>query len=86
MTWLVYILRCSDGTYYTGVTTDIARRLNEHNHSPKGAKYTKARRPVTLVFHTHFKNRSEAQKAEYRLKKLSRVQKEQVINEFAKIS
>ena len=86
MGWYVYILQCSDGTYYTGVTTDVDRRLDEHNRTPKGAKYTKTRRPVTLVFHASFEDRSSAQKAEYRFKKLTSKQKEKMINEFTKIS
>ncbi len=83
MNWFVYILQCSDGTYYTGVTTDVERRLSEHNSSPKGAKYTKTRRPVELVFRALYEDRSSAQKAEYKFKKLARAQKEKLINEFA---
>ena len=83
MGWFLYILKCSDGTLYTGVTTDIDRRLNEHNTSPKGAKYTKARRPVRLVYWTGFKDRSTAQKAEYRFKQLTREQKEKIIDEIS---
>ena len=79
--WHVYILLCSDGSYYAGVTTDINRRLNEHNCSPKGAKYTKTRRPVKVVYTEVFSDRSSAQKAEYRFKQLTRKQKEKVINE-----
>ena len=47
--YFVYILECADGTLYTGITTDLERRLDEHNNSSKGAKYTRARRPVVLV-------------------------------------
>ena len=78
--WFLYVVRCKDNTFYTGITTDITRRLNEHNSSKQGAKYTKTRRPVKLVYWTSFKNRSEAQKAEYRFKKLNRTQKEKIIN------
>ena len=53
MHW-VYIVECSDGTYYTGYTTDVKRRLKEHNESPKGAKYTRARRPVTLCYQASY--------------------------------
>jgi len=63
------------------VTTDVQRRLNEHNTSPKGAKYTKTRRPTELVYWISFEDRSKAQKAEYRFKKLTRRQKEEIINE-----
>ena len=72
--WYIYILECSDGTLYTGITTDVNRRLSEHN-SGKGAKYTKVRRPVTLRALFEAKNRSEASKEEYRIKRLSREQK-----------
>ena len=50
MKWFVYILKCSDNTLYTGITTDIERRIKEHNSSNKGAKYTKTRRPVKLFY------------------------------------
>jgi len=63
------------------VTTDVQRRLNEHNTSPRGAKYTKTRRPTELVYWISFEDRSKAQKAEYRFKKLTRRQKEEIINE-----
>ena len=81
--WFLYVLQCSDGTLYTGVTTDIDRRLNEHNTSSKGAKYTKIRRPVKLVYWIDFKARSTAQKAEYKFKQLTREQKEKIINEIS---
>lgn len=72
--WYIYILECSDGTLYTGITTDVNRRLSQHN-SGKGAKYTKMRRPVTLRALFEAKNRSEASKEEYRIKQLSRAEK-----------
>jgi len=72
--WYIYIVECSDGTLYTGITTDINRRLLEHN-SGKGAKYTRTRRPVVLRASFEAKNRSEASKEEYRIKKLSRLEK-----------
>lgn len=81
MKWFLYVLQCSDGTYYTGVTTDMKRRLNEHNTSKRGAKYTKTRRPVKLVYLSECESRSSAQKAEYKFKKLTRKQKEAIINE-----
>ena len=80
-TWFLYVLLCSDGTYYTGVTTDIQRRLKEHNTSRKGAKYTKTRRPVKLIYFEDYADRSSAQKAEYKFKRLTRKQKEILINE-----
>ena len=79
MKWFLYVLQCSDGTYYTGVTTNIGRRLNEHNVSSRGARYTKSRRPVKLVCWTTFDDRSTAQKAEYKFKRLTREQKELII-------
>jgi putative endonuclease len=72
--WYIYILECSDGSLYTGITTDVNRRLLEHN-SGKGAKYTCMRRPVVLRALFEAKNRSEASKEEYRIKKLSRTEK-----------
>ena len=78
-TWFLYVLRCGDNTLYAGVTTDIDRRLNEHNGSSKGARYTKSRRPVKLVCWTTFDDRSTAQKAEYKFKRLTRKQKELII-------
>ena len=78
MEYFVYILICSDNTYYTGITTDINRRLMEHNGNGgrnKGAKYTRYRRPVRLVYSQNFLNRSEASKEENRIKKLSRKEK-----------
>ena len=77
--WYVYVLLCADGTYYTGVTTNTKRRLHEHNNTKRGAKYTKARRPVSLVFSMRFNDRSAAQKAEYAFKRYSHAQKKQII-------
>ena len=81
MKWKVYILCCSDGTYYTGITTDMERRLNEHNLG-KGAKYTKSRIPVQLEEFKSFENRSLATKEELRIKKLTRTNKEKLIGEW----
>ncbi|MBN4911755.1 GIY-YIG nuclease family protein [Staphylococcus sp. EG-SA-13] len=75
-----YILECNDQTLYTGYTTDLDRRLKVHNEG-KGAKYTKVRRPVKLVYHETFDNKSEALKREYALKQLSRKQKLALIKE-----
>jgi putative endonuclease len=74
--WSVYIVRCADNTLYTGVTTDIQRRVSEHNREDAGAKYTRAKRPVTIVYHEPFPNRSQALKREAEIKKLSKQQKE----------
>ena len=72
--WYVYILKCSDGTLYTGITNNIKARIAKHN-SGKGAKYTRGRMPVVLKRTFKYKNRSEASKAEYAIKQLSRVEK-----------
>ncbi|MCH2188824.1 GIY-YIG nuclease family protein [Candidatus Gracilibacteria bacterium] len=77
--WYTYILNCADDTFYTGITTDLERRVDEHNNSPKGAKYTRVRRPVLLVYSEKFKNRSEASKREYEIKQMSRELKESLI-------
>jgi len=79
--WVLYVLRCNDDTLYTGITTNITRRINEHNTNQRGAKYTRTRRPVKLIFWLDFESRSKAQKAEYKFKKLTRKQKEKTINE-----
>ncbi len=73
--YILYMLQCSDGTLYTGITTDMDRRLLEHNTLAVGAKYTRARRPVMLVYERTFQNRSEASIEESRVKQLSRAQK-----------
>jgi len=73
--YFLYIIQCSDDTLYTGITTDLDRRIEEHNNSKLGAKYTKIRRPVKLVYSQEFADRSEASKEESRIKKLSRQQK-----------
>jgi putative endonuclease len=73
--WFVYILECADGTLYTGVTTNLERRIAEHNTSPKGAKYTSTRRPVLLRHSEKLKDRSAAQKREAALKALRREEK-----------
>jgi putative endonuclease len=71
----LYILKCADGTLYTGITTDLKRRVAEHNSAKIGAKYTAARRPVKLAYSRKFKNRSSASKAEAQIKKLKKPQK-----------
>ncbi len=71
-TWHVYLLRCSDGSLYTGITTNLERRLYEHNHTARGARYTRSRRPVELVFSQTCQTRSEALRYEHRLRRLPR--------------
>ena len=73
--YYLYILKCSDKTLYTGITTDLERRIEEHNSNKLGAKYTSARRPVELIVSWKFKNRSLASKEEARIKKLNRTEK-----------
>ena len=80
MSYFVYILECSDKTLYTGIATDVKRRLDEHNNSDKGAKYTKVRRPLKLVYTEESEDRSSASKREYEIKKLSRTKKLELIN------
>lgn len=72
-----YVLHCKDNTYYAGYTTDLSRRLEEHN-SGNGAKYTRLpkRRPAKMIYHERFETRSEATKAEYAFKQLTRKQKD----------
>lgn len=77
--WYVYILKCSDNTFYTGITIDVGRRLAEHNGSNKGAKYTKARRPLILAYQERKKDRSSAAKREWQIKKMTRKEKEELL-------
>lgn len=81
MSYFVYILECNDGTLYTGITKDISKRLDEHNNKDKGAKYTKARRPVKLLYEEKASDRSTASKREYFIKKLTRLKKLALIKE-----
>ncbi len=75
--WFVYILRCADDSLYTGITTDVERRIKEHNGeiAKAGAKCTRARRPVTLVYQESAADRSAASKREMAIKSLTRQQK-----------
>ena len=77
--YYLYILKCKDKTLYTGIANNLERRIQEHNESNLGAKYTRARRPVKLVYLKRFKNRSNALKEEARIKKLSRKEKLELI-------
>lgn len=78
--YFLYILKCSDRTLYTGITTDLKRRVGQHNDGKLGAKYTSARRPVELVYSEKFKNRSAASKRESQIKKMKRNEKLELIN------
>jgi putative endonuclease len=73
-----YILECSDGTYYTGWTTDPQRRLRQHNLG-KGARYTRDRRPVRLAYVEELPDRSSAMRREYRIKRMNRGRKEKLV-------
>ncbi len=79
-TWHVYMVECADGTLYSGITTDIDRRIKEHNESDKGARYTRAKRPVLLVYSEEHADRSTASKREYELKQLSREEKKKLFS------
>lgn len=84
MTWCVYILMCADQTLYTGITTDVQRRVEEHNSSKRSAKYTRARQPVVLAYSEAAENRSKALMREAALKKLSRKEKMLLIGKAKK--
>ena len=75
----IYIVECKDGTFYTGYTTDVERRMEEHN-SGEGAKYTRGRYPVKLKYQESFTSRSLAQKREYQIKQLPRSKKEELFD------
>lgn len=79
----VYILKCSDNTLYTGWTNDLLNRLKVHNNG-SGAKYTKGRLPVKLVYYEIFSSRGDAMKREYKIKQMSRIQKEILISKGVK--
>jgi putative endonuclease len=78
--WYVYIVRCADGTLYTGITTDLVRRIEEHNGTGKGARYTRGRQPVELVYSERVVDRSEAGRREYLIKQMNQDQKRALIN------
>ena len=79
--WYLYILRCGDGTLYTGITNDIEKRLEAHR-TGKGAKYTRGRGPLELIYQETCESHSRALKRELEVKKLSRLQKEQMIKNY----
>ena len=81
--WRVYILRCADNSLYTGVTSDLPRRLRQHNGEiVGGARYTRARRPIELVWSEPAASKSDALKREHALKQLGRAQKESLLNDI----
>ena len=77
MTWFVYMLRCGDNTLYTGITDNVARRLEAHREG-KGAKYTRGRGPLELVYTEEWEDRAAASRREYRIKQMTREQKDQL--------
>ena len=74
--WNIYILRCADGTLYTGIATDVSRRIREHEQGKRGAKYLRGRGPLELIYQRAVGDRSVATKIEYSVKRLSRTEKE----------
>jgi putative endonuclease len=78
--WKVYIVKCSDGSLYTGCTTDVESRVETHNQG-KGAKYTQGRLPVKLVYHEVGLTHSAALKREYQIKQLTHQEKEQLVEQ-----
>ncbi len=77
--WYCYIIECSDGTLYTGITNNVDARISKHN-SGGGAKYTRSRLPVVLKWSKSFETKSEASKEEWRIKQLSRIEKQKIYN------
>lgn len=82
-TWYLYILRCGDDTLYTGITTDVERRLEAHREG-KGAKYTRGRGPLELIYREVCANHSEALKREFQIKALPRTEKEKLAQAYEK--
>ncbi|NND00476.1 MAG: GIY-YIG nuclease family protein [Gammaproteobacteria bacterium] len=76
MSWYLYMLRCADDSIYTGITNDLERRLEEHNHdNKKASRYTRARRPVNLIYKEPYEDRATASQREYQCKQLTRSEK-----------
>lgn len=77
-----YIVQCADGTLYTGWTTNVMRRLKEHNEGKAGAKYTRAKRPVNLVYYEGYETKEEAMRREYAIKQFTRKEKLELIEMY----
>jgi putative endonuclease len=77
--WFVYLIRTRHNTLYTGITTDVAQRLSEHESGKQGAKYLRAKGPLAVVYSLELGSRSLASKAEYRIKRLAKAQKEKIV-------
>lgn len=82
--YFVYMVKCSDNTLYTGYTKDLVKRVQQHNSGSKGARYTRTRRPVKLVYYELFKKQREAIRRERAIKSLSRVKKLELVKKFNK--
>ncbi len=83
MSWFVYIVKCNDDSLYTGITTDVQRRLKEHNfNNKKGAKSLRSKRPVSLVFWEPYNNQSEARIREAQIKNWKREYKLKLVNKL----
>ena len=79
--WFVYMVRCADNSLYTGIATDVERRVDEHNNNNRlAAKYTRARRPVALVYQEQLASKSDAARREAAIKQLGKEEKERLIN------
>ncbi len=83
--WSIYLIRCNNGSLYTGITTDVTRRFIEHSSSPKGSKYLRGKEPLELVFQQSIGSRSEASILESEVKKMVRSDKEKILNGQIKI-
>jgi predicted GIY-YIG superfamily endonuclease len=79
--WFFYVVRCADSSLYAGVSTDVQRRVREHNSGARGAKYTRSRRPVSLAHYERFNDKGDALRREYSFKQLTRAEKLKVIKE-----
>jgi len=81
VSWWVYMVRCADNSLYTGITTDLDRRLREHNEGKSGSRYTRARRPVTLAYQEASDSRAHASRREHEIKQLSPSAKQALIDD-----
>lgn len=81
--YYTYIVECKDGSFYTGWTNDLDKRMKAHNQGKQGAKYTRSRRPVTLVYYESFDTPEEAMSREWHIKQLARKEKEELIRSFS---
>jgi putative endonuclease len=79
--WFLYLIRTRHNTLYTGITTDVAQRLSEHESGKQGAKYLRAKGPLAVVYSLELGSRSLASKAEYRIKRLAKAQKEKIVDQ-----